>query len=49
LQHIQSFAAADFADDDSIWPHAQRIANQVADGNSILPSEFGGLVSMRTT
>jgi hypothetical protein len=31
LQHVERLAAAALADDDAIRPHAQRVANQVAD------------------
>jgi hypothetical protein len=30
LEHVEAFCAAHFAYDDSIGPHAQRVANQVA-------------------
>ena len=30
LQHVEGFAAADFADDDPVGPHAQGVAHQVA-------------------
>jgi hypothetical protein len=31
LQHIQGFAAAALADHDTVWAHAQRVANQITD------------------
>src|SRR2546430_15114778 len=31
LQHVESFAAATFADDDPVRAHAQRVAHEVAD------------------
>ena len=33
LEHVQRFAAADFADHDPVRPHTQGVADQVADGN----------------
>ena len=33
LQHVERFAAADLADDDPVGPHAQGVAEQVADGD----------------
>ena len=31
LQHVQRLRAADLADDDPVWPHAQGVADELAD------------------
>ena len=49
LQHVERLAAAALADDDAVGPHAQRVAHEVADRYSPLPSMFGGRVSSETT
>ena len=30
LQHVYAFAAAHLADDDAVWTHTKRVANEVA-------------------
>ena len=34
LEHVESFSAAAFADDDSVWPHTESISNEVCGGDS---------------
>ena len=36
LEHVEGLAAADLADDDAVGAHAQRVADQVADGDLAL-------------
>ena len=33
LQHVESFAATDFANDNPVGPHAQRVFDEIALGN----------------
>src|SRR3546814_8830847 len=40
LQHVEHFIAAHFADDDAVWPHAQRVAHQIACGDRALAFEI---------
>ena len=49
LEHVEGLAAPDLADDDAVGPHAQRVADQVADGDLAPPSMLGGRLSRRTT
>ncbi len=41
LQHVERLAAAALADDDPVGPHAQRVADQVADGDRALALDVG--------
>ena len=41
LEHVQRLGAADLADDDAVGPHAQGVANQVADGDLALSLDVG--------
>ena len=41
LQHVESLARADLADDDAVGAHAQGITHEVADGNGSPPFEVG--------
>jgi hypothetical protein len=49
LQHVERLAAADFAHDDAVGPHAEAVANQVALGDPPVPSVLGSRVSSLTT
>ena len=41
LEHVEGLAAADLADDDAVGAHAQRVADQVADGDPALALDVG--------
>src|SRR5665213_1601921 len=41
LQHVHGFRAADFAQDDAVGAHAQRVLQKVADGDLALAFEVG--------
>ena len=42
LHHVQSFAASDLTDDDSVRPHAQRVAHQISLRHRTLSLDVGG-------
>ena len=42
LEHVERFAAAALADDDAVRPHAQRVADEVADRDSPVAFDVGG-------
>ena len=41
LDHVERLAAPHFADHDSIGPHPQRVANEIANGHLALPLHVG--------
>ncbi|MCY1232314.1 hypothetical protein D9M72_447980 [compost metagenome] len=41
LQHVQALAAADFAYDDAVRTHAERILHEIADGHRSLAFDVG--------
>ena len=47
LQHVERLAGADLADDDAIGPHAQGVADEVADGDLARALGVGGRASSR--
>jgi hypothetical protein len=42
LQHVDRLAATALADDDAVRAHAERVANQIADGVCALALQVGG-------
>ena len=42
LQHVQRLGAADLADDDAVGPHAQGVADEVADRDLALALDVRG-------
>jgi hypothetical protein len=40
-QEVETFLATDFAQDDPVWPHTQRVDDEVADGDRALALEVG--------
>jgi len=41
LEHVQRLAAADFADDDPVRAHAQRVDHELADGDLAAALDVG--------
>jgi hypothetical protein len=44
-EHVETLGAADFAQDDAVGAHTQRVDDEIADGDRALASRFGGRVS----
>jgi hypothetical protein len=48
LKHVEHSGAPHLADDDAVRPHAQGVADQLAQGTSPRPATLGGRDSSRT-
>ena len=42
LEHVERLGAANLADDDAVGPHAQRVADEIADADLALALDVGG-------